>query len=728
MNTTISINFENCYGIKKLKHDFDFSKQNVQLIYAPNGTMKSSFAKTMKYLSGQTKSEPKDQLNSDSKTNFKLTFNSSEVAKNNIYVFDAEENINSKDALSRFLASAELKKEYDEILAQLFNSKNELIKALKNISESSDCENELTNTFKNSENDTFYSILERINSQMGDSPTEYKFKYNSIFDKKGLVKKFLEVNASELIDYISEYNKLLQQSTFFGDNNGCQFGTYQAEQFYGSLKDNAFFNVGHKIHLKNDKEINSSEQLRQIIQEEQSRILSDENLQAKFTKITKLLEKNAELRDFRAIIEKHQDWIPLLYDYYNFRERVWYGYLSDSEIKPLFTSLLNLYSQKKPDIESILLKAQEEQKEWKRIVSIYNDRFHVPFKVSIQNQRDVILKQDSAELKFEYSNQPTILPEDVIINNVLSHGERRAYFIMQFLFEVEARAKDKERTIFVLDDIADSFDYQNKFAIIEYINDIMKVNNFYLFILTHNYDFYRTLSSRLSLNQENNIWFAERDNNGNIEIRHGMYVNDAFSRTFIGHDDNDSIYLSMIPFVRNLLEYTKGESSEEYSLLTSCLHFNDKTKSIKQEEVSQIIKGYLKGHELKNSARTGLIYDLIFNTAKQINDTDNPDEIRIENKIVLSIAIRLIAEEFMIHELICIGISTTDIKRNQTGKLFGKFKENFPDSDKIDILERVNMITPQIIHINSFMYEPLIDMSLGTIKQLYNDCLALKIS
>ena len=43
----LKIHFENCYGIKKLQHTFDFTKSKVQIIYAPNGAMKSSFAKTL---------------------------------------------------------------------------------------------------------------------------------------------------------------------------------------------------------------------------------------------------------------------------------------------------------------------------------------------------------------------------------------------------------------------------------------------------------------------------------------------------------------------------------------------------------------------------------------------------------------------------------------------------------------------------------------------------------
>jgi predicted ATP-binding protein involved in virulence len=46
----IKIHMENCFGIKKMDFDFDFEDSNVYSIYAPNGVMKSSFAKTFHVL------------------------------------------------------------------------------------------------------------------------------------------------------------------------------------------------------------------------------------------------------------------------------------------------------------------------------------------------------------------------------------------------------------------------------------------------------------------------------------------------------------------------------------------------------------------------------------------------------------------------------------------------------------------------------------------------------
>ena len=50
----------NCHGIKKFKEKFSFKEDNtkntnISLIYAPNGTMKTSFAKTLRDLGNDIK-------------------------------------------------------------------------------------------------------------------------------------------------------------------------------------------------------------------------------------------------------------------------------------------------------------------------------------------------------------------------------------------------------------------------------------------------------------------------------------------------------------------------------------------------------------------------------------------------------------------------------------------------------------------------------------------------
>lgn len=53
MTTTVTVNMKNCYGIDALDHTFDFSNNNMPvLVYAPNGVMKTSLAKTMRQYAG----------------------------------------------------------------------------------------------------------------------------------------------------------------------------------------------------------------------------------------------------------------------------------------------------------------------------------------------------------------------------------------------------------------------------------------------------------------------------------------------------------------------------------------------------------------------------------------------------------------------------------------------------------------------------------------------------
>lgn len=52
----ININLEHCFGITKLSQKLNFAGENVVLIYAPNGLMKTSFARTMQ-LYGQGKAD-----------------------------------------------------------------------------------------------------------------------------------------------------------------------------------------------------------------------------------------------------------------------------------------------------------------------------------------------------------------------------------------------------------------------------------------------------------------------------------------------------------------------------------------------------------------------------------------------------------------------------------------------------------------------------------------------
>ena len=137
----IKIDWRNCYGIKELNQEFQFtSGKQIHLIYAPNGSMKTSFAKTMRYLSGQSKEKPCDKLHDKDKSSFILKADGLDVSKENIFVVNGDDDIDCSKSFVNFLASSELKNRYDSIYQQLSEKKELLISKLKSASLSSDCE------------------------------------------------------------------------------------------------------------------------------------------------------------------------------------------------------------------------------------------------------------------------------------------------------------------------------------------------------------------------------------------------------------------------------------------------------------------------------------------------------------------------------------------------------------------------------------------------------------
>jgi len=104
---------------------------------------------------------------------------------------------------------------------------------------------------------------------------------------------------------------------------------------------------------------------------------------------------------------------------------------------------------------------------------------------------------------------------------------------------------------------------------------------------------------------------------------------------------------------------------------------------------------------------------------------DPSESSHLEEKVTLSIAIRLKAEEFMIRRInddpFWHGITS-----NQTIALIKRFKLDFPsEKETIQLLDQVNLMTPENIHLNSFMYEPILDLSAHHLKRLFSKVIAL---
>ncbi|ABC77917.1 hypothetical protein [Syntrophus aciditrophicus] len=707
----LHITFENCYGIKRLEKEFNFSRKNTFAIYAPNGVMKTSFAKSFKDLS--TGKDSRDLVFPDRENlrNIKDETDA-DIKPEAVFVIEPYNEQFNSDKLSTLLIKRELKEEYDDIYKNIELEKNNFIKKLKGISQSSDCESELTATFTENPKESLFDLLSKINEKLDGLHTKFSFRYNDVFDKKGNVKKFLDKNSAVLDSYIENYEKIISKSSFFKKSDNT-FGTYQAGEMLKSVSDNSFFEAGHNLQLLDNTKIDSADTFKNLLEEEINKVVNDKNLKKIFDKVDTAIGSNAELRAFKVVIEKDNSLLIELKDYENFRKKVWQGYLD--QLKNDLEELLKFYDSKKILLEDIVSRAKKEETDWEKAIETFNKRFSgLPFKLSMDNKEDVLLKTSTPSVEFIFfDNQEERKVERAELLSVLSQGERRALYLLNIIFEVQARKKINQETLLIIDDIADSFDYKNKYAIIEYLSDISEDSNFKQIILTHNFDFFRTVQSRFI--PYNHCMMVEKTDD-EIKVEKAAYIRNPFKYWMSNLSDGKKLIAS-IPFVRNIIEYTKGDSDPNFLRLTSLLHLKSDTESIQRSDLQDIYNDIFPNLSLSISDGSEKVIDNIFDLADCCLTAT--ESINLENKILLSIAIRLKAEEFILSKI----TDKSEIEGNQTRKLFERFKTEYgsTEQEKVELLEQVNLMTPENIHFNSFMYEPILDMSDIQLKSLYED-------
>lgn len=728
------INFENCYGIKEMKHTFDFSEKQSIAIYAPNGSMKTSFAKTfIDHSKGNPSSDlvfPSRQTVRDIKDEDDI-----EIPEDEIFVIKPYDKGFESQKTSKLLANAELKSRYDSIYNKIEEKKSELIKALKSTSGITTPDTEISQTFRGNSEDFLEALVELKKRVEEDPDFEFKnIKYKDLFNPK--VDEFLEKNGEDIKTYIDKFYELTDKSIYFKKGG---FSHNNASNISKSLEDNQFFDAEHLISFNTKdgpKPIGSRKELDILVNKEKQTIMTDPDLLKIFEKIDGVLEKNVNLRNFREILLMNQMILLELKNPLSFKQKIWISNLRENN--DLYTSCINEYTLNLKELSEIIEKAKKEQERWKRVLEIFLKRFSVPFTLSVKDQQDVILKDKKPDLIFKFKSCPE--EEELPINTdtlheVLSTGEARALYILNIIFEIEGRREGNKKTIFIIDDIADSFDYKNKYAIVEYLKEISDEENFYQILLTHNFDFFRTVQSRLldTYKWKNSFIIQRNHRTLFLSTAGSKNICNPFDKWRNELNQNITVLIAVIPFVRNLIEYKDGAKNQGYMTLTHLLHskkeksysLDDGETIIKESsninlgELEDILKSVLSNVDFGGFDKTDSVKKIIMDEADNLLIQDDPDEIILEIKIVLSIAARIKAEDYMFSKV----TNKTSIRGSQTGKLFDRYKREFATSEEenIKILEQVNLMTPENIHLNSFMYEPILDMSNIHLKKLYSD-------
>lgn len=724
----LNINLTNCFGIEALSHEFDFSTGNAISIYARNGLMKTSFANTFRLIQNGDIDKIGDKI-FGYQGNAVVQIDGNPIAQDQVFVIKSYESSYESD-----ISSLLIKGDIQERLQETFAARTQLLRALENASGLKvkkttqgkvvyELEPQIIKDFSFDES----SILLNLNSLDNYSP-EIRFddvKYTSIFDPT-VLKKIRDQKFQQGISSFTSASDEIYES--FGYLEKGRLTLPKLKDLKKSLEKDSFFVKDNQITLSGEDAVTDIAALNAHIAAIEAQIRQSPAYQ----EIEKLLgdAKGTILKD---VIETHPEIVEYLsLDKLDTLKKIlWGSYIKANEA--LFHDLCDKYHGLSDAIDAVAM----DDTPWKHALDIFNQRFSVPFTMSVANLKGAIIGESVPQVEFTFTNgtdQKTIDRSQLEELDTLSQGEKRALYLLNIIFDIEQLKASGREVVLVIDDIADSFDYKNKYAIIEYLYELAQESTFYLLILTHNFDFHRTVSSRLGLSRLNRL-MADL-NNAVLTLEQEHYQNQPFE--YWRNNPDEKHILALIPFVRNLIEYGTdrdiSQTGSDFDYLTLLLHEKTQSGAITFADIEPLYQNYMGVEHFDASiAPTDSVLGKLYSVCDGITTTDS----NLENKIVLAIGIRHKAEEFMISTISPYGgqlnwrsgrnnvtgsatdfLSFVESTKNQTRELLKGYQQ-FGDTAKIAVLNEVSIMTPEHIHINSFMYEPLLDMDITELLTLY---------
>ena len=724
----LNINLTNCFGIEALSHEFDFSTGNAISIYARNGLMKTSFANTFQLIQNGDIDKIGDKI-FGYQGNAVVQIDGNPIAQDQVFVIKSYESSYESD-----ISSLLIKGDIQERLQETFAARTQLLRALENASGLKvkkttqgkvvyELEPQIIKDFSFDES----SILLNLNS-LGNYSPEIRFddvKYTSIFDP-AVLKKIRDQKFQQGISSFTSASDEIYES--FGYLEKGRLTLPKLKDLKKSLEKDSFFVKDNQITLSGEDAVTDIAALNAHIAAIEAQIRQSPAYQ----EIEKLLgdAKGTILKD---VIETHPEIVEYLsLDKLDTLKKIlWGSYIKANEA--LFHDLCDKYHGLSDAIDAVAM----DDTPWKHALDIFNQRFSVPFTMSVANLKGAIIGESVPQVEFTFTNgtdQKTIDRSQLEELDTLSQGEKRALYLLNIIFDIEQLKASGREVVLVIDDIADSFDYKNKYAIIEYLYELAQESTFYLLILTHNFDFHRTVSSRLGLSRLNRL-MADL-NNAVLTLEQEHYQNQPFE--YWRNNPDEKHILDLIAFVCNMIEYGTdrdiSQTGSDFDYLTLLLHEKTQSGAITFADIEPLYQNYMGVEHFDASiAPTDSVLGKLYSVCDGITTTDS----NLENKIVLAIGIRHKAEEFMISAISPYGgqlnwrsgrnnvtgsatdfLSFVESTKNQTRELLKGYQQ-FGDTAKIAVLNEVSIMTPEHIHINSFMYEPLLDMDITELLTLY---------
>jgi len=699
---------ENVFGIKKL-NNCDLINQNT-IIYSPNGVMKSSLTDGLFAIS--LDQNPRDVFNSIP-ASFSIKNNGVSITEIttpkhlDLVIFKGEdifETIFKDKEMAKIVVSTALKKQYEVQMASI-KDKLDLIKTIFAVNVL-----EEKKGAKNTKIDDFFSMfhgeseLQKINSVFTTIHNDItddcsSISYSSLFNAK--TEPILNDNTFK--QKCEEFQKLkdvkLNEKIF-----NAAFGITQLENSHKSLVTNKYYEAGHMLHI-NDEDLDK-QGVDELIEDSIRTAYGSEEMKNSFLAAKKVLDANKDSREIISAITDNKWLLEKLAKPSEFKIDLIFKKIEKfiDEIDLLRKDI----EVAKLEIDKIYIEAKKTESIWRSVIETYNQRFNNRyFDIAISNQVNAIVgTQEPVFTKVLKTSGNEINDE---IFNRFSSGEKRAIFILYFLFEIKLKNMIGIPYTIIADDIVDSFDYKNKYAMIEYLSELSTDTNIQLIVLTHNFDFYRSTCISLGGNLNSRL-FAYLDTNEDVSLFNANssdYESFQLFRVWKTRNDIPSL-IALIPFLRNLVELQEGDTSANYTMLCDYLHFNLNTSTLFLNGLSSV---YSSNGIVHTSIPSSTSYwDLLIHEAKSI--TSPVVESDIKKKLILGLFIRLASDYFLLEKYRSNNAGANPIiavGQNWTKQL-KRLSLHYLTLDEKKLYDRAVTVAPSFIHVNSFMYEPLIDV------------------
>lgn len=743
---SIQIEIKNGYGIVDFKHKFEYKDGttggccNFYGLYAQNGTMKSSFAKALfNYSQGTAVSDEIYQIPGSCVV--------SGIEPEDILSYPSYDGrVYLSENATHLVANHEAKKVYAEASKDVIEAFNKLKSKISEVTKKKDDDSGSVIE------DYYYRFVSKEQMKSVTLPAVTTLVRANLPEIKQGKAQFCDIsldvfNSSNFKKFITNkkysglfgslvkaYDEMRASPTYYREG----FDSSSAHTLIKALEKSKYFNAKHEVVLKDGedkrtKNINNKEELENYLKTDFDRIIElYPNLKAALNQLIAdfSVGTNGEVR--RIIEDKsRRDILLFMGDEDRFYKNMWFGYLSGciEEIE----SLLKVHDGSKSKIEEALKKADNADTEWQDVIDIFNDRFSsLPYRIDIANKKDAIVEDlvpPIFEFKFRnlrnrnmpYRERPDNSGQLSMLGRVLSNGERKALYLLNIIFDVKKKLQDGADTLLVLDDVVESFDYRNKYAFFEYLQELASQNSqLYIISLTHNFDFFRLVYEKLYPKNKEQFRLVVSDENNNLSAEEmfdprvfGNYKKDAAT--------DKSAWVTMIPFARNIVEFQYGKNHDDYKELTRALHTLD--DEITTGQIQQHLQSIVSVTDTPFDESLN-IHEAIIRYAKEVA-TNAYDGFSLKDNLVLAIGTRLCIERYIINK-----ISEEDYRnavskeRDLTRKLLVLYSNNCSDLNKQTLSKMFNKaaaIVDGTIHINSFMYEPLVDVGTWEMKKMFNE-------